>query len=702
MDSNMSRIELHCHSFNGGNSTMYPGEIMRYLSNMGMPAFAITDESSILSCVELEEVWKTGNYTARPIYGIEFKTKGVFDGDVDYMSLLIRNESGKKAIFRIISENDSEEIFPLFSFDKIIEKRDGFLLGSGTDKGRLYKYVIAGKSDEELKKEMSYYDYIELLPYEKYKEYNKKLIALSDELNIPAIAVSDARYNEETGRLVIKIIRHWNNECEDIPDNHFWSTEEMLKAFNYLPEKKAWEIVVENTHLIADKCETVPIKPKENLYPQIPGAGEIIKNRCYNKLKEKYPESFDEAKKQLDWELQAFKNTHKETYILHMSELLKKMSLKPDEVIYWGAGSIVAYLLEISNIDPIKYGLRPEIVFGIDGKYIPRYAMDFPFSIAPEVPGNIEKLEGVGKCVYEGHIIGVNSKVASDMIQKYVKDFNKDYDEEFIDKLMNFLKGNICGRILIHKSLVLPEGYECKENMPVVKVPGGQEVPYIDPWDIFINYNYRARTSMDLLYKLEKLTGISVSDVPAESEEALKLFKVDKDGNAPGCTDLTLFPSEDDIELLTALKPESFNDIVKLYAVINAGYYKMHAIHERVRNNKDTIDDIISTIDDIFDYCLSLGIDKNTAYEMAVSVNKGLISRGKSAKWRKWKKMLIEAGASENFIWYVENLCYLLRKGGAIAEVIAGMRLGWFKVHYPDEFNLVIKEQREQQELLRH
>lgn len=68
-------------------------------------------------------------------------------------------------------------------------------------------------------------------------------------------------------------------------DYHFLSTEEMLRAFSYLSKEKAREIVIKNTHRIADMCETVSIITKTRYFPQLENAEEILCNDCYESLK---------------------------------------------------------------------------------------------------------------------------------------------------------------------------------------------------------------------------------------------------------------------------------------------------------------------------------------------------------------------------------------------------------------------------------
>ncbi len=274
------------------------------------------------------------------------------DGETESISVLIKNETGKKTLFKIISSNESEEPHPLYALENVIKDHEGLLLGSGIEKGRLYKAALSGAGHDELRKIISCFDYVEVLPGTQYEAVNKEIIEISDELNIPVVAISDARYVDQLGLQALKIMRHWNHESEDFPDNHFWSTKEMLGAFSYLSEEKAVEIVIDNTHRIAAMCETVTICPKEKNYPLIAAAEQKLRNLCYENLDAKYANEKDKAEKRLEAELDSLAKTGMASYVLQMNELLKKSSLKAQNISLRGtaAGSMVTYLLGISRL----------------------------------------------------------------------------------------------------------------------------------------------------------------------------------------------------------------------------------------------------------------------------------------------------------------------------------------------------------------
>lgn len=693
---NKGRIELHCHSGFGGRAALHPGEIIRYLSEIGMPAFAITDESTILSYPELEQVWSIGKYTAKPIYGMEMI---VSDNDYIYhLSVLIKNESGKQALYKMISENKSNEQYPVFDLDVLLRNREGLLIGTGTDKGRLYTMIFEGGEDNAIINELSKYDYVEVLPFDKYEAANKKIITLCDELNIPVVAVCDARYTNKIGRESILILKHVNGEEDELPDNHFWSTNEMIEAFSYLSDEKVMEIVIDNTHMIAGMCEPISVCPKDRHYPIMKDAGEILHNLCMKALEIKYPNCRQEAKERLEWELDALKKTGMESYVLQMKELLELSQLKSSEVSLRGTsgGTIVNYLIGLSEIDPLKYKLSPETNYGFFKDREINIEINIPTKIRSEVVQKVKIVNGIAKTVFCGSIQLIPPSLAEEMINEYGMSKECFFDDEIKEKLKWCISSNFYKRFF-HPSGIIAIPDECvfEEIMPLSVDSGEIETTYFDYHDtdsFFIKYNLLTHDSLEMLIELAERTGIAIETVPVDSKEVLHLFEVDDNGQVIGCADLPEFQSEYVQNVICLLKPRDFDDMVKILSIIHGtGSWDGNA-EKLVKDNGLGIKEIIANRDDVFEYILALGIDRKTAFEISEAVRKGIVSRGRNVKWQNWKRQLIDAGASDWFVWSCEQIRYLFPRAHAISYLIMTMRLGWYKLHYPDDFDTVMKK----------
>ncbi|MBQ0027014.1 MAG: PHP domain-containing protein [Lachnospiraceae bacterium] len=690
------RIELHCHSEFGGMATMYPGELIRYLSDKGMPAFAITDESNIIAYPELDMVWNTGKYSARPIYGMEMIVE---ENQLRYtVSVLIKNEEGKRALYRMISQNASNEKVQTFALADLLNNREGLLIGSGTDKGKIYSLTLSNASDEKISRELTRYDYIEVLPYEEYKAANQRIIKLSIEAGVPVVAISDARYADKIGRKALIIMNHWNKEDEELPQNHFWTTDEMLEAFDYLPYEVAYDIVVSNTYLIVDKCESVSVCPRDKYYPVVADADKKLRELCMKALEQKYPERKAEALERLEWELEALAETKMEAYVLNIKKLLDLSQLKASEISQRGtaAGSIVSFLLGISEVDPIKYNLAAEMIFAFTKDREIDIDINVPVKRQLEVHRKLNSIEGIKKAIYGGTLQLVSHTLAAAMVERYEMDTENFFEEEIRNRLIWCISGNYLGRGK-HPGgmIVIPDECEYENIMPIATISGGFETSYFDYHSIdrsFIRYDLLKHDTPELLIELSSRTGIPIEAVPVDSSEVLELFAADVNGKVVACADLPDFKTDYVRDMVALMRPGCFDDLVKIVALAH-GTNVWDGVGEKlVKEGTIGIKEIIADRDDAFEFNLALGLDRKTAFEIAEAVRKGIVARGRNAKWQGWKKLLIEAGAPDWYIRSCEQIKYLFPRAHVISYMFMTMRLGWYKVHYPDTYASIMEE----------
>ena len=144
------------------------------------------------------------------------------------------------------------------------------------------------------------------------------------------------------------------------------------------------------------------------------------------------------------------------------------------------------------------------------------------------------------------------------------------------------------------------------------------------------------------------------------------------------------------------LKPSCFEDLVKIFTLSHGTGCWEESGQVLVEKKHFGSKELIGSRDDVFHYCLNLGIDRKTAFEISEAVRKGIASRGRNTKWSNWKKLLIQSGAEEWFIWSCEQIYYLFPKAHAVSYMIVNMKLGWFKVHYPEQFHKVMRQYQDE------
>lgn len=354
------------------------------------------------------------------------------------------------------------------------------------------------------------------------------------------------------------------------------------------------------------------------------------------------------------------------------------------------------YLLNITEIDPLKYDLKTEIIFGMKGEREIDIDIKVPTCRQKEVIKEVSHLSGVEAAVHVGSFQGVSQSMAKVIAEDYIEDTGHYPSEEKWIEAESKLSGNYrCRGEDAGGMIVFPKGYDYKKISPWSTSSDGTPILYYSYF--FIDYSVLkldviGHDTPEMLIRLSELTGVDLADVPIESKEVLDLFVTDESGDATMCADLPEFYSERVRKIVSKLKPASFTDLVKICALSHGtGCWEGNGeilVEEKGLGLKD----IIGSRDDVFGYILSLGMDRKTAYEISEAVRKGIILHSKNAKWQKWKKELIQNGAGDWFLWSCEQIRYIFPKAHAVSYMIMTMRMGWFKVHYPKEFNIIMDQ----------
>ncbi len=209
---------------------------------------------------------------------------------------------------------------------EIAKNRENLIVGSACEGGEVYRSILDGKSDEEIKEIMSFYDYLEIQPLgnnqyliekgmvngiEELEAINKKIYDLGREINKLTVATCDVHFIDPQDEVFRRIIMAGQGfkDCDNQPPLYFRTTEEMLKEFNYLGKDIANEVVIENTNKIAELIEPVKPIPDETFPPKIEGAEDEIRNMTMNKVHSIYGENLPEVvQKRLDKELNSIIN----------------------------------------------------------------------------------------------------------------------------------------------------------------------------------------------------------------------------------------------------------------------------------------------------------------------------------------------------------------------------------------------------------
>ena len=234
-----------------------------------------------------------------------------------HIILFAKNQIGLRNLYQLISEANLYHFkrVPRILKSELIKHREGLIIGSACENNEVFQAVLKGRSDEELKRLASFYDYLEVQPIsnnrfmiaeekinvhndEDLRNLNRTIVRLGDELGKMVVATGDVHFlnpEDEVFRHILLATKGFKDADKDNP-LYFRTTNEMMEEFSYLGQDKAYEIVVKNPNLIADMCETLRPVPHNLFAPKIENSVEDLKSLVYGKFHRLYgenpPESF--------------------------------------------------------------------------------------------------------------------------------------------------------------------------------------------------------------------------------------------------------------------------------------------------------------------------------------------------------------------------------------------------------------------------
>ncbi|MCD8036472.1 MAG: PolC-type DNA polymerase III [Clostridiales bacterium] len=254
--------------------------------------------------------------------------------------ILVKNLKGLRNLYELISMSNLEYFHkqPRIPKSKLIQYREGLIVGSACEAGELYRALLDMKPKEYIENLVNFYDYLEIQPLgnnmfmidsdkvpvvnsvEDIKNFNRKIVSLGEEYNKPVVATCDCHFLEPEDAVFRKILMYAKGfeDAERQPPLYFRTTEEMLREFYYLGEEKAKEIVITNTNLIADMIEQIKPVPDGTFPPKIEGAEEQIQQIAMDKAHSIYGDPLPKiVEERLDKELKSIiKNGFSVMYII--------------------------------------------------------------------------------------------------------------------------------------------------------------------------------------------------------------------------------------------------------------------------------------------------------------------------------------------------------------------------------------------------
>jgi DNA polymerase-3 subunit alpha len=448
--SELDFTHLHLHTtYSMLDGAIKISELMKKVKELGMSSVALTDHGNMFGAIEFyKEAIKA---EIKPIIGCEFyvapnrskeaELDQIADGGNYHLILLAKNQVGYQNIIKLASRSFTEGFYrkPRIDYDLLDGHSEGLVCLTACLAGEVNRKILEGKEDKsfelagklnEIFRKEDFYLEIQDHGIPEQRKVAETAIRFSQKMNIPLVLTNDSHFLTKDDReaqdilLRIGMQKTIDDEMRFGFNSEFYvkSPSEMIKLF---PDHKD---AFYNTLVIRDKCSLDfkfgnPLLPDFDV-PQGYDVDSYMEKLVWDGIKKRYPEITPEVKARTEFELETIRNMHFAGYFLIVQDYInfaRRSGIPVGPGRGSAAGSIIAFALGITNVDPIRYNLLFERFLNPDRKDMPDIDTDFCVDRREEVINYIKHKYGEDRV---GQIITFGTLAAKNAIKDVARVFN--------------------------------------------------------------------------------------------------------------------------------------------------------------------------------------------------------------------------------------------------------------------------------------
>ena len=652
-----SFVHLHVHSeYSILDSACKIARLLDRVEAFGMDTLALTDHGVMGGAIKFyRQAKKRG---IKPILGCEIyvapedrRDRSAQNGHrFFHLVLLAENETGYRNLLRIVSKAHTEGFYYRPRADKQLleENHEGLIALSACESGEIPRLLQTGQRERAVEVAKEYQRifgesnfFIEIQHHGTPRDakIRQQLIELARSMSIPLVATNDTHYLTEEDKLAHEVLLNIRaNKTLDDPDHrrfdgdgyHFCSGEEMEERFAEVPE------AIANTRKIADRCNVQlefghSMIPPFNLPEGESTADDYLRKLTLEGAAKRFGTLTDEITERLDYELSVIRRMEYSTYFLIVWDFIHyahehEISVGPGRGS--AAGSLVAYCLGITSVDPLKYNLIFERFLNPDRISMPDFDIDFCVKGRDKVIDYVRRRYG-GENWWEriaqiatydrmaarsvvrdvGRVLGLPYS-ATDRVAKLVpfgwalkaatervaelKDlYERDPEIHRLIDIAYRLEG-LARNTSTHAAGVVIAPDALSNHVPLLRLSEGEYVTQFDMVDVeavgLLKFDFLGLRNLTLMDEtresLHRTRGIDLclEEIPLDDQETFELIRR---GETAGIFQLE---STGMTNLIRRVQPNRFEDLIALLALYRPGPLESGMTDEYVERRRGTKD----------------------------------------------------------------------------------------------------------------
>jgi len=744
-------------------------DLLDHAKSLGMDSMAITDHGVLYGAVEFYKKAKARGI--KPIIGsevyvafekMEQKRAGI-DGRRYHLVLLAKNEEGYKNLVKLVTKSHLEGFYykPRIDEDLLAKHSKGLIGLSACIQGKIPRLLISNRNEEAEATAKRYKEifekdsfYLELQKHPSIPEQdkaNKALIALAKKLDLPLVATNDCHYllPEDAEAQDVLMLINTNADANDSgrlsmlkEDFSVRPPKQMIEDFKNVPE------AIENTQKIAEMCNfEFTLNQTKLPYFPVPGGKadyDYLRELCEKGFERKKLDKTPAAVERMDYELKVIKETGFSSYFLIVQDFV---NWAKDNRIVVGpgrgsaGGSLVAYLLNITNVNPLDYDLLFQRFLNPERISMPDIDLDFADRRRDEVIKYVSEKYGqnhvaqiitfgtmaaravirdVGRALgYEYSLCDKTAKMIpfgfnlKDTLEK-IAEFRDAYkNDPKIKKLVDLAKKlegcarhastHACGVVISKDPLddVIPLQYPGQEDKNIITQ---YEMHAIENLGI-LKMDFLGLKNLtiieDTLSKIFAITGekIDLDKIPAGDKKTYQLLQ------KADCIGVFQLESEGMRRYLKELKPTEFEDIITMVALYRPGPMALIPEYIAGKHGKKEVEYLHPRLKPILKNTYSIPLYQEQIMKIAQELAGFSLSEAdtlRKAIGKKIKDLLMAQkekfikGCEKNDIpkktanqiwhWIEPFASYSFNRSHAAAYALIAYQTAYLKAHYPLEF----------------